>query len=212
LSKEKDEDKSKRLSRRDFLKGAGAGAAVGVLAAVSVEEYRVSSLPKPAPPPPPSLEQSVMLNINGNQYDLAVDNRLSLRDALRDKLGLTGTKDGCSGRGECGACTVLADGKPILSCLTLAVEAQDMKITTIEGLTDPKSGAMDPLQQAFWENDGLQCGYCSPGFIMLAKGFISEVPHPTEMQVKEALAGNLCRCGAHPNIVKSVLAASGGGS
>lgn len=209
MSKEKDEDKNKRLSRRDFLKGGWALALQWVFSAAGVEELRISSLPKPAPPPPPSLEQSITLNVNGSQYDLVVDNRLSLLDALRDKLGLTGSKNGCDEKGECGACMVLADGKPILSCLTLAVEAQSMMITTIEGLGNPSTGDLDSVQAAFVANDGLQCGYCTPGFIMLTKGILAETPHPTQQQVMDLLGGQLCRCGAYPKIVKSVLAAAG---
>lgn len=173
--------------------------------------YGTVSILVNAPPPPLTFEKAVTLNVNGTDYQLVVDNRLSLRDAIRDKLGLTGTKNGCDGMGECGACTVLADGKPILSCLMLAVEAQGMKIVTVEGLANPVTGDLDVVQKAFWENDGFQCGYCTPGMMMLVKGFLAEVPKPTQAQVKEALAGNLCRCGAHAHIVNSVMAASGGG-
>jgi aerobic-type carbon monoxide dehydrogenase small subunit (CoxS/CutS family) len=211
MSKEKEENKSKRLSRRDFLKGAGAGAAAAALVSVGVEEFRISSMPKQAPPSPspPSFEQSITLNVNGNQYDLSVDNRLSLLDALRDKLGFTGAKNGCDEKGECGACTVLVDEKPVRSCLILAVEAQGKKITTVEGLGDPLTGTLDPVQKSFLENDGLQCGYCTPGFIMLTKGILAENPHPTREQVMGYLGGQLCRCGSYPKIIESVLAASG---
>jgi len=152
--------------------------------------------------------QAVTLNVNGADYHLVVDNRQSLMDAMRYQLGLTGTRDGCDEKGECGACTVLADGKPILSCLVLAVEAGGMNITTIEGLA-PSTDTLDPIQNAFVVNDGLQCGYCTPGFIMLTKGILAETPHPTQAQVMDLIAGNLCRCGAYPNIIKSVLAAGG---
>jgi carbon-monoxide dehydrogenase small subunit len=155
-----------------------------------------------------SYTQEISLNVNGNDYRLLVDNRQSLMEVLRDVLGFTGVKNGCDGRGECGACTVLADDKPVLSCLMLATEAQGMKIITIEGLADPATGALSELQQAFWEHGGFQCGYCTPGMIMLAEGFLAEVPHPTEEQVREAMAGNLCRCGSYDNIVKAILAFS----
>jgi aerobic-type carbon monoxide dehydrogenase small subunit (CoxS/CutS family) len=172
--------------------------------------YSTVSIAVSALPAPLTYTQAVTLNVNGTAHQLVVDNRQSLRNAIRDQLGLTGTKDGCSGMGECGACTVLADGKPILSCLTLAIEAQGMKITTIEGLEDPTTGNLGSMQQAFWANDGLQCGYCTPGMIMLATGILAETPKPTANQVMDLMDANLCRCGAHNNIVNSVLAAAGG--
>jgi aerobic-type carbon monoxide dehydrogenase small subunit (CoxS/CutS family) len=211
MSKEKEENKSKPLSRRDFLKGAGAGAAAAALVSVGVEEFRISSMPKQPTqlPTAPSFEQSITLDVNGSQFDLLVDNRLSLLDTLRDKLGFTGAKNGCDEKGECGACTVLVDGKPVRSCLILAVEAQGKKITTVEGLGDPLTGDLDPVQKAFLENDGLQCGYCTPGFIMLTKGILAENPHPTREQVMGYLGGQLCRCGSYPKIIQSVLTAAG---
>jgi len=126
---------------------------------------------------------------------------------LRAKLGLTGTKNGCD-KGECGACTVLLDGKAALSCSMLTIEAEGKKIITIEGLADPITGKLHPLQEAFIKYDGTQCGYCAPGMILAAKALLDKVPSPTVADVKEALAGNLCRCGAYPKIITSVLEAA----
>ena len=131
----------------------------------------------------------------------------TLAQTLRETLGLTGTKLGCN-NGECGACTVIMNGKPILSCSTLTIECDGKEITTIEGLGDPILGKLHPLQQAFIDNDGLQCGFCTPGMIMQAKSLLDKTPNPTEQQVKEGLSGNLCRCGSYKKIVESVLAAA----
>ena len=130
----------------------------------------------------------------------------TLADTLRDNLGLTGTKIMCN-EGECGACTVLIDGKPVLSCLTLAIECQGKDILTIEGLADTGTGELHPLQKAFIEHSGMQCGICTPGMIMTAKALLAENPEPTTDEVREALAGNLCRCGNYNRITESVLAA-----
>lgn len=187
-------------------------ALVTVTDSKGVKGYGTATVAVSAPPAPLTYTQAITLNVNGFDRQLFVDNRQSLRDAIRDQLGLTGTKNGCDGMGECGACTVLADGKPILSCLTLAIEAQGMKVTTIEGVAPGGSDTLDPLQQAFWTHDGIQCGYCAPGMIMVSKGLLAETPNPTATQVKDALAGNLCRCGSIPKAIESVLAASGGTS
>jgi aerobic-type carbon monoxide dehydrogenase small subunit (CoxS/CutS family) len=211
MSKEKNEPSNPKTTRRTFIKGLGAGAVVAAAAVAGVEEYRIAQQPA-ITPPPLTHERAIKLDVNGNTYEFVADNRLSLRDALRDKLGLIGTKDGCGGLGECGACTVLADGKPILSCLTLAIHAQNMKIVTSEGLGNSSAAALDPVQQAFLDNDGFQCGYCTGGFMMLTKGFLAENPHPSEQEIREALAGNLCRCGAYLNIIKSVIASAAGSS
>jgi aerobic-type carbon monoxide dehydrogenase small subunit (CoxS/CutS family)/PKD repeat protein len=184
-------------------------ALLTVTDSTGAKAYGTASLLVSALPAPLTYTQATTLNINGLDRQLVLDNRTSLRDAIRDGLGLTGTKNGCDGKGECGACTVLADGKPILSCLLLAVEAKGMKITTIEGLSDPVTGNLGKIQQAFWENDGFACGYCTPGMVMLANGILAETPKPTADQVTDLMDGIQCRCGAHANIVKSVLAAAG---
>lgn len=129
----------------------------------------------------------------------------TLAETLRETLGLTGTKIGCD-QGACGACTVLMDGIPMLSCKTLTVECNGRHITTIEGLRDRKTGELDPLQQSFIEHTAFQCGYCTPGMIMTAKALLNENPQPTEEEVKEALSGNFCRCISHYQVVRAIMA------
>ncbi len=154
---------------------------------------------------------AIELVVNGQPVQLELGHQVlpwhTLVQTLRETLGLTGTKTGCN-NGECGACTVIMAGKPVLSCSTLTIECDGKEITTIEGLGDPVNGVLHPLQQAFIDHDGLQCGFCTPGMIMEAKALLDETPDPTERQVKEGLAGNLCRCGSYQKIVESVLAAA----
>jgi carbon-monoxide dehydrogenase small subunit len=148
---------------------------------------------------------SVTLNVNGVEHHLEVEPRLLLVHALRDRLGLTGTHVGCD-TSNCGACTVHVDGRPVKSCTLLAVQADGANVTTIEGM-----GTVDnlhPLQEAFWNDHGLQCGYCTPGMIMAAAGLLDRNPNPTEDEVRHALEGNLCRCTGYHNIVKAVLDAA----
>ncbi|MBV8415628.1 MAG: (2Fe-2S)-binding protein [Verrucomicrobia bacterium] len=147
----------------------------------------------------------IALNVNGNTERLIVDPRVTLLDALRDRFDLTGTKKGCD-RGACGACTVHLDGRRVLSCLTLAVMAQRKKITTIEGLAT--GDELHPVQAAFIECDGFQCGYCTPGQIMSAVACISEGHTGSDSEIREFMSGNLCRCGAYPNIVAAVKTAA----
>ena len=147
----------------------------------------------------------INLNVNGTVEQLAVDPRVTLLDALRDRLELTGTKKGCD-RGACGACTVHLDGRRVLSCLTLAVMAQGKEITTIEGLA--KGDELHPVQAAFIECDGFQCGYCTPGQIMSAVACISEGHTGSDREIQEFMSGNLCRCGAYPNIVDAIKVAA----
>src|SRR5919198_3021496 len=148
-------------------------------------------------------KQAVTLTINGEPYELDVKPNSVLLDTLRYDLGLTGSKEGCS-IGVCGACTVLVDGKMVSSCLMLTVMADGAEVTTIEGLA--KDGQLDPLQQAFIEYGGFQCGICTPGQIMAAKALLNENPHPTEEEVKEWMSGNLCRCTGYYKIIESVMA------
>ena len=149
----------------------------------------------------------IPLKVNGDENELAVAPNSTLADVLREKLGLTGTKLMCN-EGECGSCTVLINGKPTLSCLTLAVECEGKDILTIEGLADPAVGKLHPLQQTFVERSGMQCGACTSGMILTAKALLDENPKPTEDEVREALAGNLCRCGNYMRITECVLAAA----
>ena len=147
----------------------------------------------------------VSVEVNGARYEREVEPRLLLVHLLRDELGLTGTHVGCD-TSNCGACTVLLDGNSVKSCTVLAAQADGAEVTTIEGLGEP--GALHPLQEAFWANHGLQCGYCTPGMIVAAADLLARNPNPTEDEVREGLAGNLCRCTGYHNIVKSVLAAA----
>jgi carbon-monoxide dehydrogenase small subunit len=147
----------------------------------------------------------VRLQVNGVEHELEVEPRLLLVHALRDRLGLTGTHVGCD-TSNCGACTIHLEGKPVKSCTVLAVQADGAQITTIEGMAS--DGELHPLQEAFWNDHGLQCGYCTPGMIMAAAGLLDENPNPTEDEVRHALEGNLCRCTGYHNIVRSVLDAA----
>ena len=147
----------------------------------------------------------VLINVNGHSYSLEVRPETTLLRLLRDELGLTGTKHGCDG-GECGACTVLVDGRPVNSCLVLAPSVREREITTIEGLAS--EGKLHPLQQAFVEHGPLQCGFCGPGLILSAKAFLDETPSPNRDEVKRALAGNLCRCTGYVGFVDAVMDAA----
>jgi len=161
-------------------------------------------------PPPPSMtttELDVNLRVNGEPRALRLDARASLLDTLRERLGLTGTKKGCD-MGQCGACTVLVGGRRVLSCLTLAALADGQDVTTIEGLA--RGDQLHPLQQAFVAHDALQCGYCTPGQIMSAAGLLAEGHATTDDDLREQMSGNLCRCGAYPNIVAAIRSVKGG--
>jgi carbon-monoxide dehydrogenase small subunit len=147
----------------------------------------------------------VRLTVNGESRSVLVEPRLLLVHLLRDHLGLTGTHVGCD-TSNCGACTISLDGEAVKSCTVLAVQADGSEVTTIEGLGS--EGDLHPMQEAFWEHHGLQCGYCTPGMIMAGADLIAHNPSPTEEEVREALAGNLCRCTGYHNIVKAVLSAA----
>jgi aerobic-type carbon monoxide dehydrogenase small subunit (CoxS/CutS family) len=162
-------------------------------------------------------KQSISLLVNNQLYELEigghpneVDPSHTLAYTLRETLGLTGTKVGCD-HGACGACTVLIDGKAILSCMTLTVECDGKSVTTIEGLEDLKTGKLHSLQQAFIDNTAFQCGFCTPGIIMSSKALLDENPSPTEQDVKQALAGHYCRCISHYFVIKAVMEAAGKG-
>lgn len=147
----------------------------------------------------------ITLTVNGKKYTDEVSPTLRLVDLLRDKFHLTGAKEGC-GEGECGACTVLMDGKAVLSCLVLAFQAEGSEIITIEGLS--KNGELDPIQQAFVDNGAIQCGYCTPGMIMSAKALLMKNPTPTEEEIRTAISGNLCRCTGYTKIVDAIKEAA----
>jgi aerobic carbon-monoxide dehydrogenase small subunit len=149
------------------------------------------------------LEQTVLLSVNGNQYQRTVEPRLLLSDFLRHELNLTGTHVGCE-HGSCGACTVLLDGAAVRSCLLFAVQANGHSVTTVEGLAPGTRQTLHPLQEAFREKHGLQCGYCTPGFLMTLIPFLEETPSPTDEQIRDAISGNLCRCTGYQNIVEAV--------
>jgi len=144
----------------------------------------------------------VGLTVNGNRHELDVEPRLTLLDTLRDILDLTGSKKGCD-EGVCGACTVILDGKAVCSCMTFAVEAEGSDVLTIEGIAD--GAKLDPIQKAFIEFDGMQCGFCTSGQIMSAKAFLMSNAKPTKEEIREAMSGNICRCGAYINIVDVIF-------
>jgi xanthine dehydrogenase YagT iron-sulfur-binding subunit len=151
----------------------------------------------------------IALRINGEARTLTLEPRVTLLEALRHELGLTGAKNVCD-RGTCGACTVLLDGKPAYSCSVLAIDAQGRNVTTIEGLGTPDR--MSPIQQAFVDNDAQQCGFCTPGFVMACHAFLERHPHPSLDEIERGLGGNLCRCGTYVGIRKAVLQAAGKGA
>jgi len=195
-------------SKRRFMQSAAAAAAFGAAPYAAVAQTPI----REAAESTTSGEhvQSLTLNVNGRPYVLQVEPRVTLLDALREYLGLTGTKKGCD-RGQCGACTVLANGRRINSCLSLALAHDGDDITTVEGLA--RAGKLHPVQAAFLEQDGFQCGYCTPGQICSAVGLLGEAQAQgvklTDDEIRERMSGNLCRCGAYPNIVAAIKKAGG---
>jgi carbon-monoxide dehydrogenase small subunit len=157
---------------------------------------------------------TVNLIVNGEPYELMIGKDVissdTLAETLRNNLGLLGTKISCD-RGACGACTVILNGKAVLSCMKLTVECDGMSVTTIEGLEDPKTGQLHPLQQSFVDHTAFQCGFCTPGIIMTVKALLDENPKPTEDEIKQALSGNFCRCISHYEVLKAVTALIKGG-
>jgi len=154
------------------------------------------------------LKRLIELKVNGESYDVAAEPRRTLLEVLREQLGLTGTKEACDA-GDCGACTVLLDGKPVPSCLVLAVDAQRKDILTIEGMTSGPE--LHPIQKAFVDYGAIQCGFCSPGMILTVKALLDRNPNPTEKEVREAISGNLCRCTGYVKIIEAAMVAAGQG-
>jgi xanthine dehydrogenase YagT iron-sulfur-binding subunit len=192
------DDRSRGQSRRNFLVATVSTAAAPVIA----RGMSAEAAPAPAPEIDPRSAVNLVLRINDRDHRVAVDVRTTLLDTLREHLGLTGAKKGCD-HGQCGACTVLLDGRRVLSCLTLAASVRDRAVTTIEGLARP-NGDLHPMQQAFVDHDAFQCGYCTPGQILSAIGCVKEGHAGSDAAIRESMSGNLCRCGAYPNIVAAV--------
>jgi xanthine dehydrogenase YagT iron-sulfur-binding subunit len=209
-----------RLTRRKLLKAAlAAGGAVA--ARPLLFDARAEQAAQPAASPAAAATTNVLLRVNGSEHQMMIDPRLTLLDVLRERLQLTGTKKGCD-QGQCGACTVLVDGRRITSCLTLAVMQQGHDITTIEGLGTPAN--LHPMQAAFVKYDGYQCGFCTPGQICSAVAMLEEVragipshvtadltapPQATNAEFRERMSGNLCRCGAYSNIQEAIAEVAG---
>ena len=187
------------ISRRQFLEGTSA--ALAVAATASPLAAQTAAAPAPAAVP----RTTIRVTVNGTSRRVEVEDRWTLAELLRDHLGLTGTKLGCE-RGECGACTVQLDGKPVYSCSTLAVWVDGRSVRTVEGLA--RGGRLDPLQQAFVEHDAPQCGFCTSGQLMAARALLDANPHPTADEVRGAMAGNLCRCSNYNRYVEAILAAA----
>ncbi|MBS1818611.1 MAG: (2Fe-2S)-binding protein [Acidobacteria bacterium] len=202
---EKPTEQESDVTRREFLGTAGAALVVAAaVPGVAVEGQTARPAGTPSRP-----RTQIRLTVNGAQRRLEVDDHWTLAEMLRDHLRLTGTKLGCE-RGECGACTVILDGKTVYSCSYLAVWADGKSVTTVEGLA--KNGALDPLQQAFVVHDAPQCGFCTSGQLMSAKALLSANPAPTVAEVHAALAGNLCRCSNYSRIAEAVVAAGAAGA
>jgi xanthine dehydrogenase YagT iron-sulfur-binding subunit len=195
-------------SRRDFIKRT-TGFGIATLGATSLSWARAAEV-SPAPPAAPAGTSNVTFEVNGQMRTVSLETRVTLLDALRDHLDLPGTKKGCD-HGTCGACTVHVDGQRVLSCLTLATRMQGKKITTIEGLAQGEN--LHPVQQAFIECDGFQCGFCTPGQIMSATACIHEGHTHDDGEIREWMSGNICRCAAYPNILDAIKqAAKAGGA
>lgn len=201
-------DKSKSdggISRRSFFKGLGAsglvGAAAGRVAAMAqeLEKFNDEKVHGPGAVP-------VSLRINGEERTFEIEPRVTLLDVVRNHASLTGAKEVCD-RASCGGCTVLVDGEPVYACMRLAIDAQGQEITTVESLSG--EGKLTAVQQAFVDCDGLMCGFCTPGFVMTVTALLKKNPKPTEAEVREACAGNLCRCGTYPRVFAAALRAAG---
>ncbi len=198
-------DEPKGFSRRSFIKTVGVSATVstlsGIAEAAAIEHERAEETPVLGPGPVP-----IRFTVNGKAAQVKVEPSTTLLEALRLHLNMTGSKLICD-RGSCGGCSVIIDGKIMNACMTLAIDAMGAKITTVEGLA--KDGQLDPVQVSFVRHDALQCGYCTPGFVVATRVLLNDIPKPTLDQIKHALGGNICRCGTYTNIFNAALEASG---
>ncbi|HZQ95627.1 MAG TPA: 2Fe-2S iron-sulfur cluster-binding protein [Candidatus Sulfotelmatobacter sp.] len=194
-------DNSPGFSRRSFLKGAGVAATGTAVLNTGLLGHAAETPSRVLGPD----ATTVALNVNGAVKRVSVEPRTTLAEALRDELHLTGTKVVCD-RGSCSACTVMLDGTPVTSCMTFALDAVERKITTIEGLGDPAH--LHPVQAAFVEHDGMQCGYCTPGMVMSCAALLERNSNPSAADVQQAISGNICRCGTYPKVVEAALAAA----
>jgi xanthine dehydrogenase YagT iron-sulfur-binding subunit len=192
----KDKIDDSGVSRRDFLRISGISVAIPLVAGPKVVLAAGQEIPVHGPG-----KVAMEFTINGEKYKASLEPRVTLLDALRDQFELTGAKRVCD-RGECGACTVLMDNKPVYACAVLAIEAQHKPIVTVESLM--QQGKLHPVQQAFVDNDASQCGFCTPGFVVACKAFLDRHPHPTPEDIRHGLSGNLCRCGTYDGIRKAV--------
>lgn len=193
-------DSPSGVSRRSFLKGAGVAAAGSTVLSSGLLGHAAETPVTVGPGATP-----ITLTVNGASRRLSLEPRVTLADALRDELHMTGTKVICD-RGACSGCTVLLDGTPVNACMTFALDAVGHEITTIEGLGDPEH--LHPVQAAFVEHDGMQCGYCTPGMVMSCAALLERNSNPTAADVQQAISGNLCRCGTYPKVVDAALAAA----
>jgi aerobic-type carbon monoxide dehydrogenase small subunit (CoxS/CutS family) len=202
MEKRSDKKTPGGVSRRDFIKGVGTGAlGTAVLPGLFAQDAAQTKKGRV----PVYDKKTITLTVNGTPQTVLVRANETLLDLLRDRLELTGTKRTCD-RGECGGCTVLLDGSPVYACMLLAIRADGKKVTTIEGLA--RGEKLHPVQEAFIEHDGYQCGFCTPGFIMTTSAFLVKNPSPTPDEIRMALSGNLCRCGNYARIYKAVAAAA----
>jgi xanthine dehydrogenase YagT iron-sulfur-binding subunit len=199
---EKNKDERSGLSRRNFLKVSGISLSVPLVLGEKIVKAGGADVKVSGPGKVP-----ISLTVNGKPYTAEVEPRVTLLEALRHELDLTGAKRVCD-RATCGACTVIMDGKSVYSCSVLAIEAQGKKLTTVEGLM--QGGKLHPIQQAFVDNDAQQCGYCTPGFVVACKAFLDKNPTPTLEEVERGLGGNLCRCGTYVGVRAAVLQAAKG--
>ena len=198
-----DKAKPKSFSRRGFIKGVGSGVVGGYMivpALPKISQKIIDEVEKEG-----TNKEPLSLKINGHKVNILVEPRTTLAELLRNRFKLTGTKVICN-QGECGGCTVLMNGKAVFSCHLLALDAAGTEITTIEGLMSGEK--LHPIQEAFVEHDGLQCGFCTPGQIMAAQAILIKNPKPSKEEILDGMSGNLCRCAAYPNILKSVIAAA----